>query len=414
MGLPVRLCGAVVLWAVACGCGAPDKAVDASVSRSAAPARSFAIPVQVERPARADISARFETNARVVAERRVDVTSEGTGKCVAVFAEEGDRVEPGQVLAELDKQEALAALNQAEVQVRQQKAAYDRAERAWKAGFSPKIEYENARFAYEQSLANCEIQKVQLDNLTIRAPIGGVVTKRNVQVGVLVTAGTPVYSIVDPTSYVLEIHPPERDLPRLRVGQEASVTVDALPDRVLKASVRRINPAVENGTVAALLDFSPEDRTLLKEGAFARVGLVMETHANALLVPKDALIEENGRKYLFVVEPAPRDATQPAPAVERSDPEARDAKPTLVAQRIEVRTGFEDAASIEITDGLADDAQVVTMGQHTLKAGAHVTVTDSAEALEKALTIPPEAALAEARAERAKGNAPAQGDSGHH
>jgi membrane fusion protein (multidrug efflux system) len=303
-------------------------------------------------------------------------------------------------------------LNQAEVQVRQQRAAYERAEKMWKAGLGPKIDAENSKFAYEQSQANYDLQKVQLDNLTIRAPINGVVTRKNLQLGMLVTTGAPVFSIVDTDSYILEINPPERELPRLHVGQVATVTVDALPGKELTATVRRINPAVENGTVKATLDFDPEHRALLKEGAFARVGLVMETHENALLVPKDALIEENGRRYLFVVKPAP--TKDGLPAVAKDDPESAEAAPRLVAERVEVRTGFEDPTTIEIVAGLPVDAFVVTMGQHTLKPNSEVNLTNPEDELAAALAKSPEAALEAAKAERAKGGQPVQGSDGFH
>lgn len=390
------IAGAVLLC-VAAGCRSETSPVDASVdSGKPAGVETVAVPVQAEKPARGEIAELFETNARIVAERRVEVTAEGVGKCLQVFAEEGEEVAKGGVLAELDKQEALAALRQAEVQVRQQYAAYERARKMYQEGLGTKLEYENAKFGYEQSLANYNLQKVQLDNLTIRAPIGGVVTRKNIQVGMLVTSGTPVYSIVDPTSYQLDINPPERDLPRLKVGQVARVSIDALPGYEFKATVRRINPSVENGTVKATLDFVQEDLPRLKEGAFARVGLVLETHENALLLPKDAVLEENGREYVFVVEPAeavPSDA-------------AATGKPRTVARRVDIETGLDNSVSAEILSGLDDDDLVATVGQHTLKSGTEVVVTEPERELAAGIEKTPEEALAAAKAERAAGKEP--------
>ena len=65
------------------------------------------IPVEVSNPKRADISAYFETTTRIVAENRVEVLSKGTGVCLSVNAEEGDRVKAGAVLAELDKTQTV-------------------------------------------------------------------------------------------------------------------------------------------------------------------------------------------------------------------------------------------------------------------------------------------------------------------
>lgn len=398
--------GVVALLVALSGCSGDEKPVDAARRTESGTETTLAVPVQAELPVRGDISARFETNSRIVAERSVNVTAEAMGKCVELLVEEGQYVDKGQILAELDKQEALAAIGQSEVQVRQNKSTMDRALAMVKNGIGARVDYENAKFAYEQALASLNVQKVQLDNLTIRAPIAGIVTKRSIQLGMLVSSGTPVFSIVDPTSYVLEIFPPERDLPRLREGQVATVTIDALPETEFRATVRRINPSFEKGTVKATLDFDPKDVAKLREGAFARVGLVMETRHNALLVPKDAILDENGRKYAFIVEVGESTG-------QTKDPEWRQTAKGAVATRVEVELGFESHDRVEILKGISDTNLVVTMGQHTLKSGAEVVVTNVTKEIEKALGVAPEEALAAAAAGRAEGKKPMAGGSRH-
>ncbi|NIA14737.1 MAG: efflux RND transporter periplasmic adaptor subunit, partial [Nitrospiraceae bacterium] len=262
------------------------------------------IPIQAELPRRADISSHFETNSRVEAEDQVQVTAEGVGECLKVYVEEGDRVSAGQVLAELDRAEVLAQIGQTEVNIRQTKTEYDRAAQGFKDGIMAEVERDNAKFAYEQALATLETQRVQLGKLTVRAPLGGIVTQRAVQEGQLVSVGTPVFSIVDPSSYLLRINAPERRLQNLHKGQQAKVTLDALGNEEFVATVRRVNPNVDpvSGLVKVTLDFDKETLSRLHEGAFARVRLIIDTHENALLVPKDAVLEENARRYVFVVE----------------------------------------------------------------------------------------------------------------
>lgn len=408
------------------------------------------IPIQADYPMRGDISAHFETTTRVVAENRVEVIPEGMGECVAVNVEEGDTVEKGQVLAELDKDEALAALRQLEIQVAQQRTAYQIAERSFAEGLGAEVERDNARFAYDQARANLEAQQLKVDNLTIRAPIGGLVTRKSIQKGQIVSTGTPAFSLVDPFSYMLEIHPPEKELSRLKLGQVARVSVDALDGKEFAATVRRINPAVDpvTGTLKVVLDFGEETRKELREAAFARVRLVMETHENAVLLPKDALVDESGRKYVFVVVEAPDEEEQEEqeegekapegdeacpddtkeaseqPAVsqaqddaavsetedteeqegdaDKSDEEDEDTGPRLVANRVEVQTGLEDSNYIEILAGIDADSLVVTLGQHTLKPGSRVRVTNAEAELDAKADMSVEEALEAAKAERAK------------
>lgn len=421
-----------VVWT---GCGLwPGKDKDGGDKSEDKPEKKadteIVIPIQAETPTRADISAHFETNSRVEAEDQVQVTAEGVGECLKVYVEEGDRVKAGQVLAELDRAEMLAQIGQTEVNVRQTKTEYDRAAQGFKDGIMAEVERDNAKFAYEQALATLETQQVQLEKTTIRAPIGGIVTQRAVQEGMLVSAGAPVFSIVDPASYLLLINPPERRLPFLHEGQVAKVTLDALGDEEFEATVRRVNPNVDpiTGLVKVTLDFDKETLSRLHEGAFARVRLIIDTHENALLVPKDAVLEENARRYVFVVEEKEEeeeDEEKDAEDDEDADTEDADAEaeeddkdgddgddggddaeaddddgdddadaeadadadadadaeedegPLLVANRVEVETDFEDSDYYEIISGIDDTALIVTLGQHTLKSSSRVRLTDA-------------------------------------
>ena len=368
------------------GCGARTP-VEANTM---APERVL-IPVKAEYPDRQDISAYFETTTRVQAENRVDIISRGMGECLEVTVEEGDKVTSGEVLAKLETRELEAQINQTRVNVQQTKYQMQKAEEQFNEGLLSQYEVDNARFMHEQALATLNIQEVQLSNQTIRAPISGVITQRHIQQGMMVSTGIPAFSIVDPDSYFLPISPPERELERLRIGQEARVTIDSIEGREFTARLRRINPSVDpiSGTVKVTLDFDDEDREYLREAAFARVRLVMETQQNALVVPKDSVIEENARHYLMVL----REMRVPEQEG-TGDDDGED--PALIAERVEVQTGLEDSNNIQIVSGIDDNTRVVTLGQHTLKAGSEVVVTDTQEAIFSQAEKTPEEALAAA------------------
>jgi RND family efflux transporter MFP subunit len=371
------------------------------------------IPVQAALPQRGPISLYFETTARVEAEDHVQVMAEAIGECEKVLVEEGDRVKAGDILMELDTKTIQATIGQAEVQVRQTKTAYDIAERSLAEGIGAKAERDNAQFAHEQALAALNMQKVQLAKLTVRAPITGIVTKKNVQAGQLVASAAPVFTIVDPKTYMLVINPPEKEIARLKVGQVARVTIDALGNEEFEAKVRRINPSVDpgSGTVKVTLDFDAAIRAQLRESAFARVRLVLDTHENALLVAKDTLVEENARKYVFTVQQKTEegagkatasDLPKEAGALAASTDAAAPEKPDFIANRVEVQIGLEDSNAVEILSGIDDTALTVTLGQQTLKTGAKVTVTNaSAEILAKA-GLSAEEALQAAKEKRSR------------
>jgi len=392
-----------ILLGLLTGCpgdGTSDTGKDMAAAKSVE--QRTIIPVEAQLAVRGPISAFLETDSRIEAERKVTVTSEGMGKCMRVYADEGDRVSAGDILAELDKEELNAQLRSANAQLQKLRSDYARSKEMFDEGLGSEAEYDNARYAYEQQLAAVNQQQVQLNNMTIRAPIGGVITVKHIQQGDLVSSGAPAFDVVDPESYILTINPVEQRLPHIHKGQTALVSIDAVKGNEFQAKVRRINPAVDptSGTVKVTLDFHKDAMRQLREGAFARVRLVMETHENALLVPKDAVIEENARKYLFIV--GAQQEELPGGAKEKSA-EITSTGETLVATRVEVQTGLEDNANVEILGGIDGDAPIVTVGQQTLKSGSEVKLTTAeAELLAKA-GLSAEEALKAAEAERARG-----------
>jgi len=391
-----------------------------TTSSGAAP--EVVVPVEATRPQRGDIAMYFETTTRVEAERMVDVAAKASARCEKVSAEVGDVVKSGQIIAEMEKNEAQALYSQSEVQVRQNKTAYELSQKQYEEGLGPKVEMDNARYAHEQSLATLESQKILIENLTIRAPIDGVVTARDVQAGMLVNAGQTTFRIVDPTSFNLTISPPEREMPRLKVGQKAKVTIDALRGKEFDAEIRRINPSVDpiSGTVKVVLDFDEEVRKTLHESAFARVKLVMATLQGVLLAPKEAILDEEGRHYVFIarVQQSVADKDAPAAAPGSAEaapkpaevvpdatkaPDATDAGEIYAAERVEVKTGLEDSDRVQIVSGVDENDLLITNGQHTLKPGSKVRVTNTHDSVWQNAQLTAAEALARAEVKRAAG-----------
>ncbi|MBX7255574.1 MAG: efflux RND transporter periplasmic adaptor subunit [Candidatus Hydrogenedentes bacterium] len=384
--------GVVLAAFVVVGCSGNTESSTAA-AKTETSENKVAIPVEVSAPTRGDMAQYFDTTSRVEAEKRVQVTSEGVGKCLSVNVEEGDKVSAGDVLAELDKAELSAQMRSAKAQLQKLKSDYDRSKQLVSEGLSAPVEFDNARYAYEQQLASVNQLQVQLDDTTIRSPINGIITKKLVQRGQLVSSGSPAFEVVDPNSYMLTIQPPEKDVGRIKVGQVARVEVDAAGDQEFEAKVRRINPSVEaeTGTVKVTLDFDSATMAKLRDAAFARVQLVLETRPNVLRVPKDAVVEENARKYLFIVEKKAEDASAAA---------AAQGEPVLLANRVEIETGLEDKDLIEVVSGVKDDSMIVTLGQQTLKSGSEVKVTTMDGELMAKAGLSADEALKEAEAER--------------
>ena len=128
------------------------------------------------------------------------------------------------------------------------------------------------------------------------------------------------------------------------MGQKASVKLDSL-DEEIPAKVRKINPAVgeTTGTVKVTLYFEKTALPKLRNFAFARVNVILATHKDALMIPKNAVVEENTRKYVYVVE---RQAPNDAETVSQPNAGTSGEIQVLVAARREIKTGLEDSANI--------------------------------------------------------------------
>ncbi|MGC9053112.1 MAG: efflux RND transporter periplasmic adaptor subunit, partial [Candidatus Hydrogenedens sp.] len=221
-----------------------NKKVDANDDAQINTTKPMASPVEAVFPSKKDISKYFETTTRITAEKKVDVISKGMGICEEIFVEEGDYAKEGQILAKLDTSEVETQILQTRVNIEKCKSALIIAENSLKEGIGSKVERDNARFALDAAEATLKIQQLQLKNQTITAPISGIITRKNIQKGVLVSTGMPVFSIVDPDSYVLPINIPEREISRVYINQKAEVIVDSCPSENFIATVFRISPTI--------------------------------------------------------------------------------------------------------------------------------------------------------------------------
>jgi membrane fusion protein (multidrug efflux system) len=143
---------------------------------------------------------------------------------------------------------------------------------------------------------------------------------------------------------------PERELRRLKIGQLASATVDALPGRQFPARVQLVSPTVDSSTATFKVTLTVADpNSELKPGMFARLGIVFERKANAVSIPRIALVEGEDRPRIFLV----------------ANGKARSQL---------VQLGLSEGARVELLTALPANSQVVVVGQNGLKDGNPVKV----------------------------------------
>ncbi len=308
-----------------------------------------AVPVEVASVERRGIASFIETNGTLEAEYEVDIVARVAAPIVELLAEEGMVVEKGQLVARLDDIELRAQLEVSRVTLNETKLSYERATELQRGELISTEEFERAKAVFESARATFEANSITLDYTQVRAPFGGWIILRYVDVAENLTANAPLFRISDFTPLLCPIRVPERGLSRLRVGQRAHLTVETWPDERFDADVLRISPVVDASTGTVKVTLQVDSRDKLRPGMFARVFVETERHDDTLVIPKTALSLESIGDTVYVA--------------------AGD-----VASRREVTLGFREGDYVEILSGVAEHDLVVIVGQDGLSEGTPLQV----------------------------------------
>ena len=308
------------------------------------------IPVEITQVIQGSITATYAGSATLEAEEEALVVAKVSGVVEKIFVEEGDFVRAGNILAELDDEQYRLEFNQAKTVLEKISSEFERNESLYKNKIISLEAYEKTKSDYYTQKAVCDLAQLKLDYTQVKAPIKGTVSLRHIKVGNMVKVDQPTFKITDFDSLLAVLHVPEREMNKLSVGFPAKIAPDALEDMEFLGKILRISPIVDAGTGTFKVTVEVKDRTRkLKPGMFARVRIVYDTHANVLLVPKDAVLTEDSETWVFLVKDG---------AVTKN----------------EVQIGYINTEHMEVLSGLDLGDTVVTTGLGSLKDGAKIKV----------------------------------------
>ncbi len=345
--------------------------------------------VEVGKAGRRTVVARVKASGTVNPKTKVEIQSKVMGEIISLPVQEGDRVVAGQVVAEIEKALYVAARDQARAvldqttvnleraRVEEANAALtlERVRRLRQEGIASQEELDRATLAHQSAViavraqeetirqARSALQRAveDLERTTIRSPIDGVVTALNVEkgetaiIGTMNFAGSVLMTIGDLSEMLVEVDVAESEVVSLSPGQEASVTVDAMPEVTLAGRVVEIGSSgLRQGDVVkfrvkvALLDPDPR----VRPGMTARVAVTTATASEVVAVPQQAVqtrwLDSRGKEVEF----------------REGDTSRREVKVVYTmeggkAVRHEVTTGINDELWVEVREGLAEGAEVI-------------------------------------------------------
>jgi RND family efflux transporter MFP subunit len=280
--------------------------------------------------------------------REVSIASETSGKVITVGIQEGSQVGTGSLVAQLDNGVLVAQLHSAQANLEQAKSTLSRYEQA-QAGVT-QLQLDNARTSILTSEAQIEQLTKQISQYTIHSPFSGVITKRNFDLGAVVSPGTPLATLIDISVLKLEISVPEKNITQFKNGAAMQVKTDIYPNAVFKGTVNLISSAADaahNYTVKILVPNNSQ--TPLKAGMYAKVTLGNAPLQNSISIPRSALIGSSEKPQVYVVDNG-------------------------IAKLRNIQTGASNESSVQVVKGLSANEVIASGGLVNLSDGAKVEI----------------------------------------
>jgi len=362
------------------------------------------VPVVTTEAIRRNIT---ETTRRVaVVEGRDSVSVIPTmgGRVEVLTVRIGDRVTAGQFLVQLEQRDLLVQLGQAEAGLRTAEASLaqaeaglvvaeagrgsavarlddarntlERTERLYEEGAVPRQQVEQARLQYQlagletleaqiaqaqtgvlqaqagigQAQTGVNIIQGQLEHTIITAPMSGVVTAVNINVGEMAAPSMPVIEIMHLDEVEIPVGVIEQHVNNLRVGDSVEVMISAIREEPFIGTIRSIPPVADPVTRTFPVTIAlPNQDHLIRPGMFAEVAIVARTSQDAVVVPMVAVVDQGTRQTIFVVENGE--------AISRA-----------------IRLGINDGQYVEVISGIEPGDEIIIRGQNIVSHGYPVTV----------------------------------------
>lgn len=342
-----------------------------NANRNASLRQTLPPSVQATTTARTVIINKINFTGDILAIQQANIYSRVSGNISNIYAEPGDFVTKGKLLARIDDSQYLQSLRQSEGVYKQVKATlennkinFQRNRELFEKGLISKNELDNAETIMKVSEgqldaaeANYRNAQIQLGYCNIRAPFSGYVTKRFLDAGAYISPGgqsqsTVILLLADIERVKVTVNVVEKDISSIDRVSYATVRIDAYPDTVFTAKVKKMSQAVDLTTRTMPVEIEIDNsRRKLKPGMFANVELILDVHENALTLPSNAVVKDDKGFYVYTL------------------------SGDSVAHKKYIQTGIVAENNTEITSGISDREIIVFFGHEFIRDGIKVKFT---------------------------------------
>ena len=284
-------------------------------------------------------------------QQSIPLTFQSMGIVTQVLVQEGDAVRKGQLLASVDKSDNESMYNAAVAKYRQAKDAYDRLKSVYDKGSLPEIKWVEMETNLRQAESQMELSKSNLSKSYLRAPVAGIIGRRNIEPGQHTTSSFNPLEIVKIERIQVKISVPENEIGKMRKGMKATFSISALNDRKFDGVVTNIGVGADQISRTYEVKVEAANPQLeMKPGMVCDVFIHPTTQIKAMVAPYQAVDRDaSGASFVYVVDGA-----------------SKRVKKQLV------KTGTYDENGIIILSGLAASSLVVTEGRDKLVDNAQI------------------------------------------
>ena len=281
---------------------------------------------------------------------RLELVSKIAGAVETVMVNEGDTVQQGDVIAQIESEDYRIALARAQAAYNLAKADFDRDKSVYAQGAIPTAELDARETSMQTAKADLDKARLLYERCAIKSPINGVIRSLDAKVGLYLGIGDPVARILQLDKVKAVIGIPESDITAVRRLETVNLTVQALDNLEITGRNHFVSSSPE--TAARLYRFeleidNPDHRIL--PGMFVRADIIKQQQEQALAIPFYSIISRNEEQYIFVEKDG-------------------------VVKKQPVTTGIMEQWMVEITDGLKNGDRVVVEGHRDVENNQKVNV----------------------------------------
>ena len=289
------------------------------------------------------------------ANEAIEIHPEITARLTSISFEEGQFVDAGERLAELENVEPLAELASARARLVDSESQYRRSQELFRTNAVAESQLQQLEAQREADRAAVAAAEARVEDTVITAPFAGRLGLRRVSVGSLVTPSTVITTLDDTSAIKLDFDVPEIFLSRIEEGLSVMARSAAWPDRQFEGIVTAVDSRVDPVSRTVMVRSKiPNEQGRLRAGMFLTVTLLKED-IEALMVPEQALVPERSTQTVLVV-----------------------GVDNIVEQRL-VETGRRRPGEVEILAGLEPGERVIVEGTQMARDGQPVTLLNAVE-----------------------------------